>query len=738
MNTLGITLVWLAVQVTILALAGIALTTHMARRAPGAGGATALATLIAILLLTILAACPLPSWWTVRADAKAAATPPPANTTGNPDHPAPESMPSAGSSGGSIDLSRLLSALKDLARIYSGSDLRDDGSWQWPATLALVAAMGMSIGVLRLACGLLSIHCRRRRSRPVADAELRDLIEHLRVTLGVKRQVALVEWTELKSAAAVGWRKPVLLLPGDWRDWTPDQRQAVIAHELAHVARSDFARAVLAQLSLILHFWHPLVHFLVRQFQVQQELAADAAAALAVGGRTGYLRALAALALRSDGRAHGWPAPALLSPKGTLLRRVEMLRSGREGNYTASRAGRRLTFGGLIALAITLSLFRGSLDQTLAEAPRNAARKAVAETVPFDLSLLGLDDDKNAVGAYGFRPAAVFHRPSTEPWCREMNRFIDEVGEPLDPRVVDEYGKPLDLGRFGIHVEDVEQVMGRVYVRGKNKPRERELMFSVNVLGMTRDMDWANLRDRGGAKLRQHSWKGQAYVSLALPPAFNQFASGGKGDGYFWAPDARTLIFDTEDNIKRLIEAKISNRKPATPGFAAGWDRFSRGLFVVALDQTSPWLQKISLLTEADIKEEKPGTPEYDLMRSELGFVKNVSEVVIGCAGDDDLEIGLWARTITTKRAAALTRYCERAIAAGKSIVAAERSKDPASKNTDAIALAFVQNLLTAAVVHHEGNVVTVHTSVASGFNALLSQFAKNANPVDQKAEQKK
>src|SRR5205823_541429 len=102
--------------------------------------------------------------------------------------------------------------------------------------------------------------------------------------------------------------------------------RAVVAHELAHVARGDFAAGLLARVSLALHFWHPLVRLLARRFQLQSELAADAQAAPLAGGRAGYLRVLAELALRLDGRAQEWPAPALLSSQGTLLRSIGILR----------------------------------------------------------------------------------------------------------------------------------------------------------------------------------------------------------------------------------------------------------------------------------------------------------------------------------------------------------------------------------------------------------------------------
>ncbi len=40
--------------------------------------------------------------------------------------------------------------------------------------------------------------------------------------------------------------------------------------------RGDFLTGLLAQLSVALHFYHPLAHWLAKRLRLEQELAADA------------------------------------------------------------------------------------------------------------------------------------------------------------------------------------------------------------------------------------------------------------------------------------------------------------------------------------------------------------------------------------------------------------------------------------------------------------------------------
>jgi hypothetical protein len=170
---------------------------------------------------------------------------------------------------------------------------------------------------------------------------------------------------------------------------------------------ANFAAWLLARLSVALHFWHPLVRCLAGRLQLHQELADDDTAAQLAGGRTAYLRVLAELALRSDGRASGWPAPAFLSRKGNLLRRVEMLRVMDDGRKRpTSRTDWQLTVVLVLALALASSALRSPGQEAVKRPPAAAAQTAAV--VPFDLSLLGQSDGKED-GVFGVRPAAILN-----------------------------------------------------------------------------------------------------------------------------------------------------------------------------------------------------------------------------------------------------------------------------------------------------------------------------------------
>jgi len=227
-------------------------------------------------------------------------------------------------------------------------------------------ALGAAAGLLQLLAGLAAAQSYRRKSSLIEDKGLRELADVLCAQLRCQAIVELRETAALATAATIGWRKPLVLLPLEWRDWTAEQLRAVLAHEIAHIARHDFLACVLAQAGLALHFYHPLVHWLVRRLRLEQELAADAAAAMATGGRAAYLQSLAELALRQSERPLGWPARTFLPTRGTFMRRIEMLRDAKNSPAGESRWlawPRRLAVLLLIVGAAAVAGLRGQGPQ---------------------------------------------------------------------------------------------------------------------------------------------------------------------------------------------------------------------------------------------------------------------------------------------------------------------------------------------------------------------------------------
>jgi len=95
----------------------------------------------------------------------------------------------------------------------------------------------------------------------------------------------------------VGFRRGLLLLPPAFLETiAPRDLDAVLAHELAHIQRRDFAKNVLYGLVSLPVVWHPLLWRTRARIAESRELICDAVAAEALAGRKQYAQSLLRLA----------------------------------------------------------------------------------------------------------------------------------------------------------------------------------------------------------------------------------------------------------------------------------------------------------------------------------------------------------------------------------------------------------------------------------------------------------
>ncbi|HEY1379744.1 MAG TPA: M56 family metallopeptidase, partial [Gemmataceae bacterium] len=355
-----------------------------------------------------------------------------------------------------------------------------DPPWSAWSVVAAVFLAGVAWELARLAVGVIAVAAVRRRSVAVTEPHVAGEADELRRALGVRAPVAVRQSGAVGTAATVGWRRPVILLAADWPTWDAAERRAVLAHELAHVRRRDYPLALAAAACRAAHFYHPLVRRLAGRLRLSQELAADALAAAVAGGREMYLRALARLALRQDAALVAGAARPFLSDRGSLLRRVAMLRVTDD----ARPLGRAVQWGMavvLIAAALAASAVRGPAQESAGAKPQGG--EVAGDLPPFDLSYI----PPTSAGFVAIRPAALLSRPEMKPVLEQWGRLFKAQC------------KAAGLGpAFDIPFDAIEQVVGpfefKTYTeeeRKKNPNGEgHAVVMGLSLIRMNRDFDW--------------------------------------------------------------------------------------------------------------------------------------------------------------------------------------------------------------------------------------------------------
>jgi len=218
-------------------------------------------------------------------------------------------------------------------------------------TIVVVWLVGVAALMLRMAGGLWQV--RRLQITSLSTDQSRWQTEATRIAsrLGLRVNVHVVESTLVDAPAAVGWLRPVVLLPiAALAHLTPSQVEAILAHELIHIRRHDFVVNLAQSVAETILFFHPGVWWVSSQIRAEREHCCDDVAVQVCGDPVGYASALAELeAWRSRGTTL-----ALAATGGSLRSRVQRLLRAPIGHEPRSPIW-VVTLGLTIVFAVVMS-----------------------------------------------------------------------------------------------------------------------------------------------------------------------------------------------------------------------------------------------------------------------------------------------------------------------------------------------------------------------------------------------
>ncbi|HVM37478.1 MAG TPA: M56 family metallopeptidase [Sphingomicrobium sp.] len=174
-----------------------------------------------------------------------------------------------------------ISATGPIAAAQGAADLaRFPVAQQQPTVAApidwLAWAYGFPAGLLLLLTliALARLFSLKARATVLVDTKWLSALAHAQRRMGFKSGTALLTSDELPSPISWGLMRPVILLNTSAAEARRDA-EAIIAHELAHVASLDWAKLLLSRVTVALFWFNPLVWVLAREAHQLREEAAD-------------------------------------------------------------------------------------------------------------------------------------------------------------------------------------------------------------------------------------------------------------------------------------------------------------------------------------------------------------------------------------------------------------------------------------------------------------------------------
>ncbi|WLT31874.1 M56 family metallopeptidase [Geothrix sp. PMB-07] len=198
-----------------------------------------------------------------------------------------------------------------------------DPSLPW---LLTTWAAGVLVLSLRFLGSWLRVQRLRRRSATPVPSEWHLVLSRLCRELKLSRTVRLLQSAAVEVPTALGWLRPVILLPAcALAGLSPLQLEAILAHELAHIRRGDFLVNLLQSLVAVLLFYHPAVWWLSARIRAERELCCDDVAAGLCGDPLILARALTDLEALREPLAPSPTPLAMAANGGSLMHRVRHL-----------------------------------------------------------------------------------------------------------------------------------------------------------------------------------------------------------------------------------------------------------------------------------------------------------------------------------------------------------------------------------------------------------------------------
>jgi beta-lactamase regulating signal transducer with metallopeptidase domain len=311
---------------------------------------------IGLLALVLLALAPLvlPSWNVETPGLFAETNPPPAAG------PAPEASP--------LPSGAVAAAAPVTAPVAQPTAPRISLSAFDIATAAYAVPAAILLVITLLA--LMRLIALRARADVLVDGHWLSALARAQRRMGFKHGTALLTSDELASPISWGLMRPVILLNSRAVE-AAGEAEAIIAHELAHVARLDWVKLLLARVATALFWFNPLVWMLAREAHQLREEAADDAVLGADIADTDYAELLVGVA-RHDCPGLLLGAHGVAPSKSSLARRVARVLDAGSPRAPAARPFALGVFVGAVVVAAPLA----ALTLTPAVSPAEKAATA--------------------------------------------------------------------------------------------------------------------------------------------------------------------------------------------------------------------------------------------------------------------------------------------------------------------------------------------------------------------------
>ncbi|MFN7139343.1 MAG: FG-GAP-like repeat-containing protein [Limisphaerales bacterium] len=172
------------------------------------------------------------------------------------------------------DYSRVGIGLPHSISVATGSFVQGLQQSSWAKWILVIWCVGFLVFLSALLLGLSRVRQLRKRAT-IPSEELLHRLNAVCQRLGIKRQVRFILSSEELMPMTWGIKRPTIIVPATFGDWSVERQEAVLLHELAHIKRADCFFQLIAWGICSIYWFNPLVWFALRKFYSERERACD-------------------------------------------------------------------------------------------------------------------------------------------------------------------------------------------------------------------------------------------------------------------------------------------------------------------------------------------------------------------------------------------------------------------------------------------------------------------------------
>ncbi|MEN8201320.1 MAG: M56 family metallopeptidase [Bacteroidota bacterium] len=216
---------------------------------------------------------------------------------------------------------------------------------------------GIPVVLIRSALSLRYLRVMRKSGFPVQET-WHSRLEQLKDTLGINRNVALMETESLTVPALIGFLKPVILVPaGMFSNLSVLQVETILMHELFHLRRFDTLANVMQLIMENLFFYNPAVWAISKIIRNEREKCCDDRVLNSCADPLAYAKALYELAGQGHQFAHLAPGAGGTDPFQLYTRIKRILNQNPMKNSTREKLFSLLILAGAVFIMLTVTGF---------------------------------------------------------------------------------------------------------------------------------------------------------------------------------------------------------------------------------------------------------------------------------------------------------------------------------------------------------------------------------------------